>query len=53
MKAKEIPKIKKSGDDLYRYITIFKHRGSYVKSKKGKGSYSRKNKYKDNVYKEL
>lgn len=37
---------KKDKEELQGYLQ-FKRRGSKVKSKKGKGSYSRKPKYKD------
>lgn len=36
---------KKSPDELQNYL-LFRKRGSVVKSKKGKGSYSRKTKHK-------
>ena len=38
--------MKKSGDELQAYL-LFKRRGSSVRTKKGKGSYSRKQKHKD------
>lgn len=38
--------MKKTGDELQEWLQ-FKHRGSSVQAKKGKGSYSRKQKYKD------
>ena len=38
--------MKKSGDELQAYL-LFKHRGSSVRAKKGKGSYSRKQKHKN------
>ena len=37
--------LKKSKEELQEYLQ-FKRRGFYVKSKKGKGSYSRKRKHK-------
>ena len=37
---------KKTGDELQAYLA-FKHRGSRVEAKKGKGSYTRKQKHKD------
>lgn len=37
---------KKTGDELQAYLA-FKHRGSRVEAKKGKGSYTRKKKYKN------
>lgn len=37
---------KKSPDELQEYLQ-FKRRGSTVKSKKGKGAYSRKSKHKN------
>lgn len=36
---------KKDGDELQQYLA-FKRKGSSVKSKKGKGSYNRKQKHK-------
>lgn len=38
--------MKKTGEELQAYL-LFKHRGSSVRAKKGKGSYSRKQKHKD------
>jgi stalled ribosome alternative rescue factor ArfA len=38
--------MKKTGDELQEWLQ-FKRRGSSVQAKKGKGSYSRKQKYKD------
>lgn len=38
--------MKKTGNELQEWLQ-FKHRGSSVQAKKGKGSYSRKQKYKD------
>ena len=38
--------MKKSGDELQEWLW-FKRRGSLVQAKKGKGSYSRKQKHKD------
>lgn len=38
--------MKKTGDELQEWLQ-FKHRGSSVQAKKGKGSYSRKQKHKD------
>lgn len=38
--------MKKSGDELQAYL-LFKRRGSSVQAKKGKGSYSRKQKHTD------
>lgn len=35
---------KKKGEELQQYL-LFKHRGSVVESRKGKGSYKRKPKY--------
>ena len=40
---------KKNKEELHEYLQ-FKRRGSKVKSKKGKGSYSRKDKHKSNLY---
>lgn len=40
---------KKSGEDLQAYLQ-FKRRGSSVRAKKGKGSFSRKQKYKPDLY---
>lgn len=37
--------MKKTGDELQEWLQ-FKHRGSSVQAKKGKGSYSRKQKHK-------
>ena len=37
---------KKTGEELQQYF-LFKKRGSRVESKKGKGSYKRKPKYKE------
>lgn len=34
-------KIKKTGENLQRYLNVFKKRGSVVPPKKGKGSYKR------------
>ena len=41
--------MKKTGNELQEWLQ-FKHRGSSVQAKKGKGSYSRKQKYKDRKY---
>jgi stalled ribosome alternative rescue factor ArfA len=38
---------KKSKEELQEYLS-FRRRGSKVKAKKGKGSYSRKDKHKEN-----
>lgn len=38
--------MKKTGDELQEWLQ-FKHRGSSVQAKKGKGSYSRKQKHKE------
>lgn len=40
---------KKTGDELQAYLNIMK-KHNIVKSKKGKGSYSRKDKYKEKRY---
>ena len=40
---------KKSPEELEQYMQ-FRHRGSHVESKKGKGSYHRKPKYKKDMY---
>lgn len=40
---------KKTRDELQAYLQ-FKRRGSSVRAKKGKGSFSRKQKYKTNLY---
>lgn len=51
MTLKEIKQSqKKSSEELQDYLA-FKRRGSQVKSKKGKGSYSRKQKHKDQIEK--
>ena len=44
-KKKDMRMFKKSPEELEQYL-LFKHRGSFVRTKKGKGSYSRKEKYK-------
>ena len=47
MKEKSIKQMfKKEGEELEQYLA-FKRKGSSVKSKKGKGSYSRKRKHKE------
>lgn len=43
---------KKNEDELQEYLT-FRKRGFVVKNKKGKGSYSRKEKHKNKGYKEF
>ena len=40
---------KKSAEELEQYL-MFKHRGFSVPPKKGKGSFKRKNKHKENIY---
>lgn len=40
---------KKSPEELQQYM-MFKRRGSKVEAKKGKGSYSRKKKHKNDEY---
>lgn len=40
--------MKKDNDELQQYLLLFKRRGSKVKSKKGKGSFTRKIKHKRN-----
>ena len=47
-KKKDMRMFKKSPEELQEYL-IFKHRGSFVRTKKGKGSYSRKEKYKKSL----
>ena len=48
MKEKSIKHMfKKEGEELEQFLA-FKRKGSSVKSKKGKGSYSRKQKHKNN-----
>lgn len=43
-KKKDMRMFKKSPEELEQYL-LFKHRGSFVRTKKGKGSYRRKDKY--------
>lgn len=42
---------KKSPEELEQYMQ-FKRRGSRVESKKGKGSYNRKTKHKNDIYRD-
>ena len=42
---------KKSPEELEQYM-MFKRRGSRVESKKGKGSYNRKSKHKNDMYRD-
>ena len=42
--------LKKSPEELEQYLA-FRRKGSRVEPKKGKGSYNRKQKHKDNQYK--
>ena len=41
--------LKKTGEELQQYLQ-FRRRGTRVESKKGKGSYSRKQKHKNKEY---
>ena len=38
--------MKKNNEELQQYLLLFKRRGSKVKAQKGKGSFTRKIKYK-------
>lgn len=51
--SKKIDKriMKKSPEELQEYLQ-FRRRGSRVESKKGKGSYSRKDKHKNDRYRD-
>ena len=53
MKKKKIDNayFKKSSEELQEYLQ-FRRRGSRVESKKGKGSYSRKDKHKNDKYRD-
>ena len=53
MDNKKIDKriFKKSPEELEQYMQ-FKRRGSRVESKKGKGSYNRKTKHKNDMYRD-
>ena len=42
---KDMRMFKKTPEELEQYL-LFKHRGSFVRTKKGKGSYTRKEKHK-------
>ncbi len=44
-KKKDMRMFKKTPEELEQYL-LFKHRGSFVRTKKGKGSYNRKEKHK-------